>query len=53
MEKIEGDICPRCGQETLDTYYEDGSDLQLGARCEAYGLKGFYLNGKLMPLATS
>jgi DNA-directed RNA polymerase subunit RPC12/RpoP len=53
MDKIEGDICPRCGQRTLDVYYEEGSDLQLGARCEECGLKGFYVSGKLVPLATT
>ena len=53
MEKIEGHTCPRCGQETLDVYYEEGSDLQLGARCKECGLKGFFMNGKLMPLATT
>jgi len=53
MEKIEGDLCPRCGQKTLDVYYEEGSDLQLGARCEECGLKGFFMNGKLVPLATT
>jgi DNA-directed RNA polymerase subunit RPC12/RpoP len=53
MEKIEGHLCPRCGLETLDVYYEEGSDLQLGARCEECGLKGFFMNGKLVPLATT
>jgi DNA-directed RNA polymerase subunit RPC12/RpoP len=53
MDKTEGDTCPRCGQKTLDVYYEEGSDLQLGARCEECGLKGFYVSGKLVPLATT
>jgi DNA-directed RNA polymerase subunit RPC12/RpoP len=53
MDKIEGHLCPRCGMETLDIYYEEGSDLQLGARCEECGLKGFFMNGKLVPLATT
>jgi len=53
MEKVEGDLCPRCGQRSLDVYYEDGSDLQLGAHCEECGLKGFFMNGKLIPLATT
>ena len=53
MEKVEGDLCPRCGQRSLDVYYEDGSDLQLGAHCEECGLKGFYMSGKLVPLATT
>lgn len=53
MDKIEGDVCPRCGQKSLDVYYEEGSDLQLGAHCEVCGLKGFFMNGKLVPLATT
>lgn len=53
MDKTEGDTCPRCGQKTLDVYYEEGSDLQLGARCEVCGLKGFFMNGKLVQLATT
>ncbi len=53
MDKTEGHQCPRCGQKTLDIYYEEGSDLQLGARCEVCGLKGFYVSGKLVPLATT
>jgi DNA-directed RNA polymerase subunit RPC12/RpoP len=51
MEKIEGHLCPRCGQKTLNIYYEEGSDLQLGAHCDECGLKGFFMNGKLVPLA--
>jgi DNA-directed RNA polymerase subunit RPC12/RpoP len=53
MDKVEGHVCPRCGQRTLDVYYEEGSDLQLGARCEECGLKGFFTNGKLVQLATT
>jgi DNA-directed RNA polymerase subunit RPC12/RpoP len=53
MDKVEGDLCPRCGQKALDVYYEEGSDLQLGAHCEECGLKGFFTNGKLVQLATT
>jgi len=53
MDKVEGDLCPRCGQKTLDVYYEEGSDLQLGVHCEECGLKGFFVNGKLVPLVTT
>jgi len=50
MDKTTGESCPRCGQLTLNVYYEDGTDLQLGAKCDSCGLKGFYMNGKLVPL---
>jgi DNA-directed RNA polymerase subunit RPC12/RpoP len=53
MDKTEGHLCPRCGMKTLNIYYEEGSDLQLGARCDECGLKGFFMNGKLVPLATT
>jgi DNA-directed RNA polymerase subunit RPC12/RpoP len=52
MDKTEGNPCPRCGLKALSIYYEEGSDLQLGARCDECGLKGFFMNGKLVPLAT-
>jgi hypothetical protein len=52
MDKTEGNLCPRCGLKTLSIYYEEGSDLQLGAHCDECGLKGFFMNGKLVPLAT-
>ncbi|MGA2462531.1 MAG: hypothetical protein ABSF82_14030 [Candidatus Bathyarchaeia archaeon] len=53
MDTTNGDLCPRCGLRTLTIYYEDGSDLQLGAHCEECGLKGFFMKDKLMPLATT
>jgi len=53
LDKIEGGTCPRCGQKSLDVYYEEGSDLQLGAHCGVCGLKGFFMNGKLVQLATT
>lgn len=51
MEKETGSLCPRCGLETLNVYYEDEGDMQLGASCDGCGLKGFFMNGKLIPLA--
>ena len=53
MDKTTGNTCPRCGLQTLNIYYEEGSDLQLGAHCDECGLKGFFMNGKLVPLATT
>lgn len=53
MDKVVGELCPRCGLQTLTIYYEDETDLQLGARCEECGLKGFYMSGKLMQVATA
>jgi hypothetical protein len=50
MEKTTGNICPRCGLETLNMYYDDGADLELGALCDSCGLKGFFAEGKLVPL---
>ena len=43
--------CPNCGRPTLSVYYEENTDLQLGAVCSYCGLKGFYMNGKLLQLA--
>ena len=53
MDKIGGDLCPRCGLKALAIYYEDETDLQLGARCEERGLKGFFMNRKLVQVATA
>jgi Zn ribbon nucleic-acid-binding protein len=53
MEKIAGNLCPRCGFQSLNIYYEDGVDLQLGASCDNCSLKGFFMSGKLVPLATA
>jgi transcription elongation factor Elf1 len=50
MEKTTGNTCPRCGLETLNMYYDDGADLELGALCDSCGLKGFFAEGKLVPL---
>jgi hypothetical protein len=51
MEKEIGLICPRCGLETLNVYYEEGGDMELGAICSDCGLKGFFISGKLVQLA--
>ena len=51
LEKTSGDLCPRCGLQTLTIYYEDDTDLQLGARCEECDFKGFYMRGKLIKVA--
>ena len=51
MEKTVGNICPRCGFEALDIYYEENSDTQLGGKCEECGLKGFFMNGRLVQVA--
>jgi len=51
MEKTTGNSCPRCGLGTLSIYYNDDSDLQLGAVCDSCGLRGFFNNGKLVQLA--
>jgi len=51
MEKTTGNSCPRCGLGTLNIYYDDGSDSQLGAVCDSCRLRGFFTNGKLVQLA--
>lgn len=53
MEKLSGNACPRCGAMALNIFYEDGVDLQLGATCDQCGLRGFFVNGKLLQLATA
>jgi len=51
MEKTSGHDCPRCGLGTFNIYYDDGSDMEVGALCDSCGLKGFFMNDKLVPLA--
>jgi hypothetical protein len=51
MEKETGLLCPRCGLETLNVSYEEGGDMELGAICSDCGLKGFFMNGKLVQIA--
>lgn len=53
LEKSSGNTCPRCGTNTLNIFYEDGADLELGAVCDECGLRGFFVNGKLVELATA
>ncbi len=53
MDKTTGHMCPRCSTMSLNVYYEEYSDTELGARCEDCGLKGFYMNGELVPLVTA
>jgi ribosomal protein L37E len=53
LEKSSGNTCPRCGAKALNIFYEDGADLQLGATCDQCGLKGFFVSGKLVQLATA
>jgi transcription elongation factor Elf1 len=53
MEKQTGFSCPRCGLPTLSVYYEDNGDLEIGATCDECGLKGFYVDSKLIPLAVT
>jgi DNA-directed RNA polymerase subunit RPC12/RpoP len=52
MEKEVGNLCPRCGLKNLNVYYEEGADVELGASCNGCGLKGFFMNGRLIQLAT-
>jgi DNA-directed RNA polymerase subunit RPC12/RpoP len=53
LYKLAGGLCPRCHLRTLATYYEEETDLELGARCEECGLKGFFTRGKLIQVATA
>jgi transcription elongation factor Elf1 len=53
LEKTSGNTCPRCGSDSLNIFYEDGVDLEHGATCDICGLRGFFVNGKLVQLATA
>ncbi len=53
MDKQTGNSCPRCGTDLLNIFYEDGADLQLAATCDSCGLRGYFVNGKLIQLATA
>lgn len=53
MDKVPGDVCPRCRLQTLTIYYEEETDLELGAMCEECGFKGFYVNDKLVQVVTA
>ncbi|HXZ91088.1 MAG TPA: hypothetical protein VEG61_08495 [Candidatus Dormibacteraeota bacterium] len=48
-----GNFCPRCGARTLNIFYEDEIDLELGATCDECGLRGLFVHGKLVQLATA
>jgi hypothetical protein len=47
MEKRSGNRFPRCFRESLNVYYEDESDLRLGAVCGVCGLGGYFSNDRL------
>jgi Zn ribbon nucleic-acid-binding protein len=53
LEKSSGNHCPRCGADALNIFYEDGVGLELGATCDECGLRGVFVNGKLVELATA
>ena len=53
MEKSAGNACPRCGARALNIFHEDGVDLELGATCDDCGLRGLFVKGKLVELATA
>jgi hypothetical protein len=53
MDKMSGNSCPRCGANDLNIFYEDGVDLQLAATCDQCSLRGYFVNGKLVQLATA
>jgi len=43
MEKTMHNVCLRCGEEAMNVYYEDDSDIKLGAWCESCDVKGFFV----------
>jgi len=47
MEKTIHNVCPRCGENAMNVYYEDDSDIKLGAWCESCDLKGFFVGREL------
>ena len=53
LEKTSGNACPSCGANALNIFYEDGADLELGATCDECGLRGVFVNNKLVQLATA
>ena len=52
MDKITGQQCPRCGLLVLNVYYDDDTDLELGACCDECGYNGLYIRGKLVQVTT-
>jgi len=53
LDKTSGHSCPRCGANNMNIFYEDGVDLQLAATCDECGIRGYFVNGKLVQLATA
>jgi DNA-directed RNA polymerase subunit RPC12/RpoP len=51
LEKVMGELCPRCSLRALTIYYDEETDLELGGRCEECGYKGFFMRGKLVQVA--
>jgi len=47
MEKTIQNVCPKCGESAMNVYYEDDSDMKLGAWCESCDLKGFFVGREL------
>jgi len=47
MEKTINNVCPRCGENAMNVYYEDDSDIRLGAWCGGCDLKGFFVGKEL------
>jgi len=47
MEKTLHNVCPKCGENAMNVYYEDDSDTKLGAWCERCDLKGFFVGREL------
>ena len=47
MEKTVQNVCPKCGEGAMNVYYEDDSDVRLGAWCESCDLKGFFVGKEL------
>jgi len=43
MEKTIHNVCLKCGENAMNVYYEDGSDIRLGAWCESCNFKGFFV----------
>mgnify|MGYP001033637036 FL=1 len=51
MEKTVHNVCPKCGEGAMNVYYEDDSDIRLGAWCESCDLKGFFVGKELFEVA--
>jgi DNA-directed RNA polymerase subunit RPC12/RpoP len=53
LDKVSGNLCPRCGVKALNIYYEEEADLQLGGICESCGFRALSMGDKLIPLVTA